>query len=293
MGVAPCKDFVHGHQVSGEYVYSGNNYRRPAPAVSRRGEIRMVIVALDYRNTSRPLTATLDGREIEHLAQVCGVRDATILYNRHATRQNVVDVIQRTGERCSPDDYFVFFFAGHGTSVRDVDGDEDDGLDEALVLQDEEGRKDLLVDDDFARIIRKALHRKVRVVILCDCCHSGTIGDFSRQELWEGMQAVSLAGCRDSQESGDTGKGGIFTHSVLFAIERLQEKGFMEYSVGRLFNKAMKEDARIFNSKQQLTFDSTLSVEADEMAWPLLPLSRYKAPLSRTRTALRYGNSGW
>lgn len=66
-------------------------------------------------------------------------------------------------------DILVVHYSGHGTYVRDKDGDEADGYDEALYLYD-----GTLIDDDIKDILDK-IPEGVMVVLLFDCCYSGTI----------------------------------------------------------------------------------------------------------------------
>ncbi len=73
-----------------------------------------------------------------------------------------------------PGDVIVFQFAGHGTQVDDLDGDEDeDGHDEAFCPADfADGR--LLIDDDVRGVIA-GMQAGVNLTCFIDCCHSGTI----------------------------------------------------------------------------------------------------------------------
>merc|ERR1719327_2589280 len=79
-------------------------------------------------------------------------------------------------------------------------------------------------DDVFADVVTSSLDESVRILILTDCCHSGSIADLDN-ECWHGRQAVSITGCLDEQTSGDIGRGGIFTHSMLMAVSNLQQRG--------------------------------------------------------------------
>jgi hypothetical protein len=70
-------------------------------------------------------------------------------------------------------DTVVLTYSGHGTYVLDTDGDEIDGLDEALCPWDITSNG-ALVDDEIHEIFasRKA---GVRLVLISDSCHSGTV----------------------------------------------------------------------------------------------------------------------
>ena len=70
-------------------------------------------------------------------------------------------------------DALVFQYAGHGTRVADLDGDEKDGRDSALCPVDfTSGR--LLIDDDVRAIFQR-LPAGASLTCFFDCCHSGTI----------------------------------------------------------------------------------------------------------------------
>ncbi|NCC26623.1 MAG: DUF4384 domain-containing protein [Gammaproteobacteria bacterium] len=100
-----------------------------------------------------------------------------VLENEAATDDAVRDalstwLVDGVGEQ----DRVLFYFSGHGTRVVDLDGDEDDGLDEALVLYNarasQDGMTGILVDDELGALLRQVPSRNV--LVLLDSCHSGT-----------------------------------------------------------------------------------------------------------------------
>lgn len=264
-------------------VVTQGTYARAAPTVDEEGEVRMLICALDYKKTRRPLTCTIDGQNVAELAQICGVEDLCCMYDEECTKENVEARLREVGSRCGDNDYFVFYYSGHGTNVKDVSGDESDGKDEALCLVNERGkmsRDTVLLDEDLAEIICDSVPTACRILILTDCCHSGTIGDLDR-ECWDGREAITIAGCLDEETSGDIGNGGIFTNSMLLAIEKLSESEKEDYSVGLLYNATLKEDENVFASKQHIMMSCAPAVTPDAMAWPLIPLEDYTSPMGR------------
>mmetsp|Transcript_14308 Transcript_14308/g.32510 ORF Transcript_14308/g.32510 Transcript_14308/m.32510 type:complete len:356 (-) Transcript_14308:66-1133(-) len=270
-----------GAKLTNQMVCSDKNFERPS------GQVHLVITALDYKQTSNPLTCTKDGRNMERLAEACEVADVQVMYDEQCTKDNVKNLIASVGAQCGPDDYFIFYYSGHGTSMKDQSGDEADGKDEAFCFVTEDGQinyNSCLVDDDFAQCICDSVPEPTQIVILTDCCHSGTIADLE-VEVWGDRKAISITGCLDGQTSGDMGKGGIFTHSMLMAIDHLMRSGQVDYSVGTLFNATLSEDKRIFNSAQDITIQCTKSVGPDGMGWPLMPRQAYKAPLSQAAEA--------
>jgi len=259
-----------------------NNAEGEAP-VHAGTQIHMIILALDYPGTGNELTCTQDGKNVAQLAQMCGVTDVVYLENNDCNKDNVLRVIAEVGSRCEDGDYFIFNYSGHGANVPDKDGDEEDGQDEALCLVTPEGKIDwngFLTDDDFAVAVTESVNQEAKILILVDCCHSGTIGDFrSAGGLWDGFKAVSMSGCRDNQTSGDTGRGGIWTHSLLLAIQDLQDDEEDDYSIAQLYNKQLEKDDEVFDSPQDITVKWTAELNGPEdMAWPMIPEQEYQAP---------------
>jgi len=76
-----------------------------------------------------------------------------------------------------PGDVLAFVFSGHGTRLRDLNGDEADGWDEALVPVDyQTGR--FILDDDL-RAVFSQLPAGVALTVIADSCHSGTVARFA------------------------------------------------------------------------------------------------------------------
>ncbi len=99
--------------------------------------------------------------------------ETSLLTNGQATRNGLIRAISDLIEGSRAGDVLVFQYAGHGTHVDDVDGDEtDDDQDEALVPFDyEEGN--FLIDDDIGDLLDR-VPQGVNFTCFMDCCHSGT-----------------------------------------------------------------------------------------------------------------------
>jgi hypothetical protein len=97
-----------------------------------------------------------------------------LLLGRQATKEALRAAI--TGwlaARAAPGDLAIFYFAGHGSQVFDLDGDEPDGLDETLAPSDVlplSSANDIR-DDEF-RVWLETI--RTDVVVILDSCHSGT-----------------------------------------------------------------------------------------------------------------------
>jgi hypothetical protein len=128
-------------------------------------------------------------------------------------------------------------FAGHGASVVDVSGDEIDSKDEVIYPLDFD-TSGTIVDDDFAKILRK-FNPDTNIVIIMDSCHSGTFGDMPYQfvsgnksfNLFPCVDSdklaniVVLSSCQDNQQSAevydDVNKrvSGALTHSLITVLK--------------------------------------------------------------------------
>lgn len=107
------------------------------------------------------------------------------LTDEQATHKNIINGINKLIALSQKGDIIYFHFSGHGQPVEDINGDEADGWDEALIPVDArkvykkgvyEGNKHLL-DDDLEPLITK-LRAKVGpagiVYAVIDACHAGT-----------------------------------------------------------------------------------------------------------------------
>lgn len=244
----------------------------------------MLICALDYVGSASPLTCTIDGKNMHALAKACGIADVETMYNEQCTREEITAAIRRTAQKCALGDTFLFFFAGHGASSKDDNGDEKDGFDENYVCdftnQDLDPSKHYLCDDDFSSLLTSCLSPQVHIIVISDCCHSGSVCDF-KKPMWNGYQAVSISGCKDSQTAGDTGKGGICTHSLMLAIEQLQKEGRTSYSVRNLHEKTVYYDSTLMKSEQDIKLTKPPGCKDLAIPWPLIPKHPFAAPYKK------------
>lgn len=96
------------------------------------------------------------------------------LVDERATRQGILDRLKWLLDGAKAGDELVFHYSGHGSQVRDRDGDElDDQLDEILCPHDLDWDNPLT--DDILAVLFKQLPEGVYLTMLCDACHSGTM----------------------------------------------------------------------------------------------------------------------
>src|SRR5262249_19028508 len=99
-----------------------------------------------------------------------------VLRNEQATRAGILDAIEtQLIAPTQPGDIVIFYYAGHGSQMIDVSGDELDGWDETIVPQDSrtDGVFDIS-DDEINGLLQEITQKTQNVTMIFDSCHSGT-----------------------------------------------------------------------------------------------------------------------
>jgi metacaspase-1 len=100
--------------------------------------------------------------------------DITLLSNKRATKTAILDGLKALLLKSGAGDTLVFHYSGHGSQVRDTEGDElDDGQDEIICPSDFNWDTGFIKDDDFATLFAD-LKKGVHLEVILDSCHSGT-----------------------------------------------------------------------------------------------------------------------
>jgi hypothetical protein len=100
--------------------------------------------------------------------------DIRLLLDGRATRAAIVSELESMVSRAAAGDSLVFQYSGHGSQIRDREGDElADGKDEIICPYDFDWNGVYVSDDDLARIFGE-MRKGVRLEVLLDSCHSGT-----------------------------------------------------------------------------------------------------------------------
>lgn len=204
-----------------------------------------------------------DAEDLSALCEARGFAQRTTLHDWAAAIAPVRDAIRELAANSVEGDIAVISYSGHGGQIPDVDGEEDDVLDETWCLWDGQ-----LLDDEISLLLAE-FRAGVRVVVISDSCHSGTIlreqppagavarlmpraaalatyethrehYDARRAFIGQGMNPapgaaiISLSGCHDEQLSMDGPENGAFTGALL----RVWDQGRFEGNWHR-FHKAI------------------------------------------------------
>lgn len=172
------------------------------------------------------------------LIDAYGYKDSNIFMLRDddkmrlSTKANIMNSLYQLVAISQPSDMLWVHYSGHGTQIRDVNGDESDGFDECIVPCNY-NVAGIITDDELYAIINNA---KCKMMICFDSCNSGTGCDlqysinYNNGILTKSMNSlrsiansniIMMSGCRDPQTSADAydnlaKKGvGAFTQTLL------------------------------------------------------------------------------
>ncbi len=151
--------------------------QRQPKAVKR---LALCIGISEYKDSRiRPLTTA--HKDAINLAQAlkrkCNFDDVQLLTNSNATLTNIRAGFARLVNHSKPGDEIVIFWTGHGSTLADTGGDEQDGVDELVNPYDtdmssmETIRNTMVSDDLLGRWIQDLDGR--RVVFIAGTCFSG------------------------------------------------------------------------------------------------------------------------
>lgn len=99
------------------------------------------------------------------------------LLDKQAKGDAIREAIEGTVGKGGSGDTIVIQYSGHGSYVPDDDGDEPDGTDECICPYDIQSKGPITDDELFD--LYSAKQRGVRLVIISDSCHSGTVSRFA------------------------------------------------------------------------------------------------------------------
>lgn len=235
---------------------SGLPLPNPYPHASRYG-ICMGLTAVDPKRNNGwdgdcP-GADTDRRTMSGLLRREGIIAQT-LNNHECTSYGFENQMLRMRSRLQRGDLLVITYSGHGGQVRDLSGDEDDGYDETFCFWDGQ-----YTDDRFRRQLDK-LPDGVRVLLITDSCHSGTVSRSRSAEAWNkpltltrstvempGIEMIHIAGCSEDKFSYGWHNGGQMTN----ALKKVYRSG--ELNASEWFSRMSKRMPAY--QRPEITFD--------------------------------------
>jgi len=193
-----------------------------------------LLIGSNYPNTNYQLSGCINDINFlkDKLSNTYGYNKFNIITdiaNVKPTRDNILSNFKIFLSSSKSGDFLFFGFSGHGSQIRDTNGDETDGMDETIVGCDLQNVK----DDELKQIITDNLKPNVTLFCVFDSCHSGTVLDLKYQyldslnynsfsendiNLETNGNVIMISGCMDSQTSDDTNILGVSRGAMLWSF---------------------------------------------------------------------------
>jgi hypothetical protein len=154
--------------------------------------------------------------------EVINMNDKNYTIESYPSKANIIKQMNKILSLSSENDNVVISFAGHGkqTVYSNNNIEELDGRDEGFLPSDYNFKDDsLLKDDEILQILKDNLSdKKINLLILFDCCHSGTMCDLqytyeksltrnsykminNKNDNDMKSNIIMISGCKDKQVS--------------------------------------------------------------------------------------------
>ncbi|HEY0159891.1 MAG TPA: caspase family protein [Thermoanaerobaculia bacterium] len=131
--------------------------------------------ARDWPNLNGAVNDVAAMREMLVLLYGFDRRDIVTLTDQAATRAAILRALERQlAAPAAKGDVLLFYYAGHGSQVRNSASGEPDGLDESLVPADSRAGAPDIRDKELRPLFNRILDRGARLTVILDNCHSGS-----------------------------------------------------------------------------------------------------------------------
>ena len=115
-----------------------------------------------------------DAKDMAAIAKSQKFSQSKLLLTKQAKSAALIDAMLDLARTMADGDFLLLTYSGHGGQVRDETGEEEDGMDETWCLYDRQ-----LIDDELYRLFGQ-FKSGVRILMLSDSCHSGTMARMRR-----------------------------------------------------------------------------------------------------------------
>lgn len=201
---------------------------------SHSGKRRALLIGISKYESARFPKLEYPPNDVARLAELLespeygfGVTRLTDDSSQKPTRENILKAIQKVLiDDAQPGDVSLFYFSGHGSSVKNSLSDEADRRDETIVPMDavrpvtNRGELKDIRDKEIAEIFDRAVEKGIKLTAIFDSCHSGSVarGDEQAKEVEEADFDIKLAPT-DAQKIKPEDRGAL----IITAAEDYQQ----------------------------------------------------------------------
>lgn len=187
---------------------------------SLNNKIKALLVGIDYKGTRFKLNGCInDVASITQFLvskniksnQIYSLTDNTPV---KPTKTNIINSLTKMLTDAVTGDQLVFFYSGHGSTVNKANPNIFEKFDDVLLTINFE----YIVDDELNAIIQANLKPGVKLFVLFDCCHSGTMLDLKYNYALDSSMNIIIdttssdtksevyyiSGCKDDQTSEES-----------------------------------------------------------------------------------------
>ena len=148
--------------------------------------------------------------------------DVRVLLDKAATHEQVTDGLKALLAGARSGDVLVFTNSSHGTYVADGGSDEADRYDEAMCPYD---CKTALLTDDELRTLFADIPRGVRLTVISDSCHSGSVTRAAVGAATPDDRRVRFLNPRKLRQAGDQGRPAQGARHASGGLPRVGDEG--------------------------------------------------------------------
>ncbi|CAD6576962.1 MAG: Ca(2+)-dependent cysteine protease [Tremellales sp. Tagirdzhanova-0007] len=284
-GPPPVRPPSHPQQYGPQYQSAGGGQSQPFFQYSQcTGRRKALCIGINYIGSSNALAGCInDAHNVQKFLierYRYSVDDIVMLTddsrNPRAipTRANMIQAMHWLVSTAQPNDALFFHYSGHGGQTPDLDGDEDDGMDEVIYPVDFKNAGHI-VDDEKGKIKEPNLLAEAGQGLLgagmsylrgdMGGMLSGVMGlgkqlmhqnsgaeAQTRQTKTSPADVIMWSGCKDSQTSADTSEAGRATGAMSYAFIAALTK-YPQQSYVQLLNTIRDELRGRYDQKPQLS----------------------------------------
>lgn len=271
-----------------------------APAYEH-GNVRALLVGINYYGSSAELSGCVNDvrQELATFQKTkFPVDDMALLVDEsdfpnvtaQPTRENIIKYMAWLVKDAQAGDVLFMHYSGHGSQTKSVDRYEE--YDQVICPVDY-ASAGCIVDNDIFKILAQSLPAGVRMTILFDCCHSGSMMDLPysfvggsgvsnsgcyhmqqiRQNNFCAGDILMISGCMDTQTSADvgntaalgngtTGAGGAATQCLTYILLNTRDLSYTETMVKtrEMLAKKRFEQVPQLSASKPINLDSEFSL---------------------------------
>ena len=205
------------------------------------------IMGTNYKGTENSLKACInDCKRVSSTFESMGYQIYPFYSEKTPDCSKVMSELNAWFGSLKENDIALFYYSGHGSHVDNIpgtsnnsssNGSEPDGQDEILFL----GNNCFVLDDHLRKLIQK-IPSTTKLLLIFDCCESGSMVDFpyryngltkhvdSKHRF--GASTIAISGCLDGKVSYEARGTGFLTDSIIKTVTSLKRRRTLRFNTG-------------------------------------------------------------